>query len=124
MDALHHAFYARYFSVGDKAYTAANRKARIAGADRLVLLIGELEVNVKNRGFAKYLATKGRRRARSALQALTTVGANRAASMLSAALVSAASPERLSMLDSRFSHSREDLPALTMRYMEKQKPRH
>jgi hypothetical protein len=123
MDALHHAFYARYFSVGDKAYATVNRKTRIAGADRLVLLIGELEVNVQNRGFAQYLATKGRRRARAALQALTTVGANRAASMLSAALGPAASPARLSLLDSRFSYSREDLPALTMRYMEKQKLR-
>jgi hypothetical protein len=57
------------------------------------------------------------------LRALTTVGATRTASMLSAALAPSASPSRLSALDRRFFISREDLPALTMRYMEKQKPR-
>jgi Domain of unknown function (DUF4375) len=122
MDPLHHAFYARYLSVGDKAYSPGS-KARIAGADRLVLLIGELEANVNHRGFAQYLARKGRRRAESALRALTTVGATRTANMLSAALAPAVSPSRLTVLDRRFSYSREDLPALTMRYMEKRKPR-
>ena len=123
MDALHHAFYARFLSVGDKAYAPGSR-ARLGGGDRLVLLIGELESNVTARGFAQYLARKGRRRAESALRALTTVGATRTAGILSAALASPASPSRLSELDRRFSNSREDLPALTMRYMERHKARH
>ena len=118
MDALNHAFYARYLSVGDKAYAPGSR-TRIAGGDRLVLLIGELQSNVNTRGFAAYLAQKGRRRAESALRALTTVGATRTASLLSAALAPTASPSRLSVLDRRFSHSREDLPRLTMRYVGK-----
>jgi Domain of unknown function (DUF4375) len=122
MDPLHHAFYARYLAVGHTAY-ALGSKTRVASDDRLVLLIGELENNVNNSGFAQYLARKGRRRAELALRALTTVGATRTASMLSAALAPSASPSRLSALDRRFCHSREDLPALTMRYMEKQKPR-
>jgi Domain of unknown function (DUF4375) len=118
LDAQHHAFYARYLSVGDRAY-AAGSKNRISGDDRLVLLIGELQSNVSNRGFAQYLATKGRRRAQCALRALTTVGATQAARMLSAALDPAVPPSRLSALDARFVYSREDLPALTMRYMER-----
>jgi hypothetical protein len=122
VDPLHHAFYARYLSAGDKAY-ASGRKARIAAGDRLVLLIGELQTNVNRRGFAQYLAEKGRRRAESALRALTTVGATHTASMLSAALAPTASPSRLSVLDRRFSNSREDLPALTMRYMQRFEPR-
>ncbi len=122
MDPLHHAFYARYLAVGDRAY-ASGSKARIAAHDRLVLLIGELETSVNTRGFAQYLARMGRRRAELALRALTTVGAIRTANMLSAALAPEVSPSRLSALDRRFSYSREDLPALTMRYMEKQKTR-
>ncbi len=122
MDALHHAFYARVLSVGDKAY-AAGHKPRIAADDRLVLLIGELQTNVNRRGFAQYMAHKGRRHAESALRALTTVGATQTASMLSAALAPTASPSRLSLLDRRFCSSREDLPALTMRYMNRQQLR-
>jgi hypothetical protein len=122
LDALHHAFYARYLSVGDKAYAAGSR-TRIAGGDRLVLLIGELQTNVNTRGFAQYLARKGRRRAESALRALTAVGATQTAGMLSAALARTVSPSRLSVLDRRFSNSREDLPALTMRYMERHERR-
>jgi hypothetical protein len=118
LDPLHHAFYARYLSAGDKAY-AGGSKTRIAAGDRLVLLIGELQTNVNRRGFARYLAQKGRRHAESVLRALTTVGATQTASMLSAALAPTVSPSRLSVLDRRFSNSREDLPALTMRYMEK-----
>jgi hypothetical protein len=118
VDALHYAFYSRYLSVGDKAYGPGS-KSRIAGGDRLVLLIGELQNNVNTRGFGQYLAEKGRRRAELALRALTTVGATRTANMLSAALAPEASPSRLSELDRRFSNSREDLPALTMRYVGK-----
>jgi hypothetical protein len=122
LDALHHAFYARVLSVGDKAYATCD-KPRIAADDRLVLLIGELQTNVNRRGFAQYLAHKGRRHAESALRALTTVGATQTASMLSAALAPKVSPSRLSLLDRRFCNSREDLPALTMRYMNRQQPR-
>jgi hypothetical protein len=57
MDPLHHAFYARYLAVGHTAYALVN-KARVASDDRLVLLIGELENNVNNSGFAQYLAPR------------------------------------------------------------------
>jgi hypothetical protein len=122
LDALHHAFYARVLSVGDKAY-ATGDKPRIAADDRLILLIGELQTNVNRRGFAQYLAHKGRHHAECALRALTTVGATQTASMLSAALAPTVSPSRLNLLDRRFCTSREDLPALTMRYMNRQQPR-
>jgi hypothetical protein len=121
MEALHHAFYARYLSAGDKAH-ASGSKARIAAGDRLVLLIGELQTNVNRCGFAQYLAHKGRRRAESALRALTTVGATQTANLLAAALAPGVSAARLSVLDRRFSISREDLPALTMRYMQRHEP--
>src|SRR3954453_11438859 len=98
VDALHHAFYARYLSVGDRAYSPGSRN-RISGDDRLVLLIGELHTNVSTPCFAEYLASKGRRRAQSALRALTIVGATRTARMLSAALEPAAPPSRLSAIE-------------------------
>jgi hypothetical protein len=123
MDALHHAFYARFLSVGDRAYSPGGR-SRVSGNDRLVLLIGELQTNVRNRGFAQYLATKGRRRAQSALRALTTVGATKTARLLAEALAPAIPLARLSTLDGRFIQVQEDLPALTMRYMERREPRH
>jgi hypothetical protein len=113
MEALHHAFYARYLSAGDKA-NASGSKARIAAGDRLVLLIGELQTNVNRCGFAQYLAHKGRRRAESALRALTTVGATQTANLLAAALAPGVSAARLSVLDRRFSIQRHE-PARDVR---------
>jgi Domain of unknown function (DUF4375) len=112
--ALQQAFYARYMAVGARAY---RRPApRLSPDDRLVLLIGELEADVNNGGFAQYLDNKGRRRAGAALAALRTVGARRTARMLEQALAGP-SASQLSALDDRFYAVPEDLAVLTVRHV-------
>jgi Domain of unknown function (DUF4375) len=113
--ALQQAFYARYMAVGARAY---RRPApRLSRPDRLVLLIGELEADVNNGGFAQYLDNKGRRRAGAALAALRTVGARRTARMLEQALAPRTSATRASALDDRFYAAPEDLAILTGRHV-------
>jgi hypothetical protein len=113
--ALQQAFYARYMAVGARAY---RRPApRLSRHDRLVLLIGELEADVNNGGFAQYLDNKGRRRAGAALAALHAVGARRTARMLEQALAPRTSATRMSTLDDRFYAVPEDLALLTGRHV-------
>jgi hypothetical protein len=102
-------------AVGARAY---RRPApRLSRDDRLVLLIGELEADVNNGGFAQYLDNQGRRRAGAALAALRTVGAKRTARMLEQALAPGASSDRLSALADRFYAAPEDLPLLAGRHV-------
>lgn len=111
--AVQEAFYARYLEVGQKAYRDPRR--RLSPADRLVLLVGELEADVNNGGFSQYLDNKGRRRARSALAALRTVGARRTARMLVTAMAPRTTAPQRSALDARFHAASEDLALLTAR---------
>jgi hypothetical protein len=107
------AFYARYMAAGDRAYASPPR--RISAVDRSILLIGELEADVNNGGFAQYLDNKGRRRAGEALKALRRVGAKATARLLQAALDPALSEAERSRLDDRFYERREDLARLAFR---------
>lgn len=116
LDELRDAFYARYLAAGKIAY--AEPPGRLRPTDRTILLIGELEADVNNGGFAQYLSNKGRRRARSALAALDSVGARRAAKMLTRALEPDASETTLARLDDRFYSLPEDLAVLAMRHVE------
>lgn len=113
---LHEAFYARYDAVAARAYRS-RQPPRLGAADRLVLLVAELEADVQNGGFAPYLANKGKRRARAALDALATVGATKTRALLEAALANDVSDSRLETLDDRFYRSREDLAALVMTHL-------
>lgn len=108
------AFYARFTTVGQRVYRSS-RPVRLSAADRLVLLVGELQADVNNGGFDQYLANKGRRRAAAALAALRVIGAARAARLLATALDPATTPAGLARLDARFLSSPEDLAVLTMR---------
>jgi hypothetical protein len=118
IDALQQAFYAKYTAAGQRAY-GKGRAVRLRADDRLALLIGELEADVNNGGFAQYLDNKGRRRAQEALRALKRVGARRTAGMLSAAMASDVTERRLSALDDRFYRVPEDLAVYTMRHLER-----
>jgi hypothetical protein len=113
--ALHDAFYHRYMAAGRAAY--ASPPGRLPAAERLILLVGELEADVNNGGFAQYLSNKGTRRARSALAALERIGARRTAAMLRQALVAGEASPLLAGLDSRFVKSPEDLAARTMKHL-------
>ena len=110
------AFYARYMAAGQRAYASPPR--RISAVDRSILLIGELEADVNNGGFAQYLDNKGRRRAGEALKALRRVGAKATARLLQAALDPALSEAEGSRLDARFHQGREDLARLAFRTFE------
>ena len=112
---LQEAIYARYNQVAARAY-AGDRAPRLMSADRLILLVAELEADVNNGGFGQYLANKGRRRARSALRALERIGAKRTYRMLEQALSANVSTRRLEQLDGRFYKSSEDLAVLTMKH--------
>lgn len=116
--AIQQAFYAKYTAAGRKAY-AKERAVRLRGGDRLALLIGELEADVNNGGFAQYLDNKGRRRAQEALRALKQVGATRTASMLAAAMAPGVTERQLAALDNRFYSAPEDLAVYTMRHLER-----
>jgi len=107
------AFYARYMAAGRRAY--ASPPQRISAVDRCILLIGELEADVNNGGFAQYLDNKGRRRAGEATQALRRIGASATARLLEAALRPALSEAARSRLDDRFYDGREDLACLASR---------
>lgn len=112
---MQEAFYARYNQVAARAY-AGDRAPRLMSADRLILLVAELEADVNNGGFGQYLANKGRRRARSALRALERIGAKRTHRMLEQALSANVSTRRLDQLDGLFYKSSEDLAVLTMKH--------
>jgi len=114
IQALQQSFYARYMSVGQKAYT--DSRARLTPANRLILLIGELEADVNNGGFDQYLDNKGRRRARAALSALHTVGAHKTARMLEKAMAATTTPAQRSALDAGFHRGPEDLAVLAARH--------
>jgi hypothetical protein len=115
---LQETFYARYMAAGQVAYGSPGGYRRLARADRLLLLMGELEAEVNNGGFSQYLLNKGRRRARRAMDALHTIGARRTARMLEAALAEPANEAVLSKLDERFYKVPEDLAVLAMRHLE------
>jgi len=114
IQALQQSFYARYMSVGQKAYT--DSRARLTPANRLILLIGELEADVNNGGFDQYLDNKGRRRARAALSALHTVGAHKTVRMLEKAMAATTTPAQRSALDAGFHRGPEDLAVLAARH--------
>jgi hypothetical protein len=107
------AFYARYTAAGRRAYASPPR--RIGALDRSILLIGELEADVNNGGFAQYLDNKGRRRAGEALQALRRIGARATAGLLEAALRPDLPRAARDRLDDRFDRGREDLAYLAAR---------
>jgi hypothetical protein len=116
--AVQEAFYARYMAAGRVAYGGPGGYQRLMRADRLLLLVGELEADVNNGGFSQYLLNKGRRRARRAVEALDTIGARRTARMLEAALRNAADDTALAKLDERFYEAPEDLAVLATRHLE------
>jgi hypothetical protein len=113
--AIQQAFYARYLAVGQRAYR--DSALRLSADDRLLLLVGELEADVNNGGFAQYLSNKGGRRARAALAALRAIGARETARMLERALAPGAAPALWSALDDRFYEESEDLAALAARHL-------
>jgi hypothetical protein len=113
--AMQERFYARWLELGQRAYRSP-APGRLSPADRLVLLVGELEADVNNGGFEQYLSNQGRRRARQALAALERVGARRTAALLAAALDAEATPREWDALDRRFYRVPEDLAVLVMRY--------
>lgn len=108
------AFYKRYMEIGQRYYRGRGPRT-LPRDDNLILLIGELEADVNNGGFDQYLCNKGRRRARSALAALRTVGAVKTARMLEAALARGVAEAKLHALDDCFYRVPEDLAVLTMR---------
>jgi hypothetical protein len=115
VERVQQAFYARYMSIGQRAYT--DSRHRLAPADRLILLIGELEADVNNGGFDQYLRNKGRGRAGAALSALRAVGARRTARMLEKALAPTTTAAQRTALGVSFYRVPEDLPVLTARHV-------
>lgn len=107
------AFYARYMAAGRRAY--ASPPQRISAVDRCILLVGELEADVNNGGFAQYLDNKGRRRAGDAMLALRRIKASATARLLETALRPALSEAERSRLDDRFYSAKEDLAYLASR---------
>lgn len=105
------AFYARYESL--------DPVAALSEEDRLIGLVGELEADVGNGGFARYLDNKGVGRARVALAALTAIGARRTARWLSSALAAGKGSTALKTLDEQFCLEPEDLASLVMRHLER-----
>ena len=109
-------FYARYTAAARRAYVEGRQLSR---ADRLILLVGELEADVNNGGFDQYLGNKGRRRANATIAALRKIGAKRTATMLSKAAAPSATPTLLGRLDDEFYRVPEDLALFTMRHLER-----
>jgi hypothetical protein len=107
------AFYARYLAAGQRAY--ASPPKRISAVERCILLVGELEADVNNGGFAQYLDNKGRRRAGEALRALRRIGARATARLLEDALKPDLPEAARRRLDHRFYEGREDLARLAFR---------
>ena len=89
--------------------------------DRLILMVGELEADINNGGFAQYLGNKGEARAREALSLLSAMGAERTAGWLAAALEDHADADGLGHLDRQFSDTPEDLASLAMIYIGRRK---
>lgn len=116
LSALHEGFYSRYNDIARRAY-ASKREPRLRPVDRLILLIAEMEADVNNGGFRQYLSNKGKRRARSALAALQTVGAKKNHAWLDSALSSNVTDSTLEKLDDQFYRSPEDLAALVMNHI-------
>jgi hypothetical protein len=114
---LQETFYARYTAAGRVAYGGPGGYRRLTRADRLLLLVGELEAEVNNGGFSQYLFNKGSARARRTVEALDAIGARRTARMLEAALRDPANEAVLSKLDGRFYEGPEDLAVLAIRYV-------
>jgi hypothetical protein len=106
------AFYTRYVSLGSR-----RDEARLTPHDRVVLLVGDFEADVNNGGFARYLDNKGVVTARATLRALTTIGAKRTATLLSAALKPPDDQDALDRNDGKFHEKAEDLASLVMRYV-------
>jgi hypothetical protein len=112
-DLLQKQFYDRYMEIGQKYYRKPGM--RLSPADQRLLLVGELEADVNNGGFAQYLDNKGRRRARAALTALKSIGARKTAAMLERAMAPGVTEAELGKLDSRFYEVPEDLAVLSVR---------
>jgi hypothetical protein len=112
--AIQDAFYARYMAVGQRAYRA-NGFRGLSSADRIILLVAELEAGVNNGGFRQYLDNKGRRRAGAAVRALEAIGAERTARMLATALQPGTTEKQRDRLDDLFYRVPEDLAVLAMR---------
>lgn len=112
IDALQEAFYERY----NKAASVAYRGGRQSAADRVILMVGELEADLNNGGFQQYLENKGAARARAALAALSAAGAEATARLLESALERAGDARALERLDRQFHKLAEDLPTLVMRH--------
>lgn len=85
--------------------------------DRLILLVGEMEADINNGGFAQYLRNKGEARAREALSYLSAIGAKRTSRWLAAALEAGADADSLERLDQQFYEKPEDLAALAITYV-------
>ncbi len=82
--------------------------------ERIIVLVGELEADVANGGFAQYLDNKGEARAREALECLESIGATRTARWLRSALRCGAGRQDLGKLDRQFNVRPEDLASLVM----------
>jgi uncharacterized protein DUF4375 len=111
-------FYSRYETLG-----ARREAVRLTPRDRLILLVGDFEADVNNGGFDQYLGNKGLPTAREALRALKTIGAKRTAGWLTAALEAPGDREALDRLDAAFHERPEDVAALVMRSIAKQRKR-
>jgi hypothetical protein len=111
---VHDAFYARYTAAAHRAYVEGRRLSR---ADRLILLVGELEADVNNGGFDQYLGNKGRRRANATIAALRRIGAKRTATMLWKATAPSATRALLGRLNDEFYRLPEDLAVFTLRHL-------
>jgi hypothetical protein len=103
-------FYRRYEAL-------APEDGALSQADRLIQLVGELEADVNNGGFAQYLSNKGEARAREALARLSAIGAKRTARWLRSALEAHGSVDALAHLDQRFYEKPEDLASLAIAYI-------
>jgi Domain of unknown function (DUF4375) len=120
--ALQEEFYFRYLEAGKVAYAPV--PGRLRAAERLIMLVGELEADVNNGGFLQYLDNKGRRRAAAALAALTRIEATGTAALLRQALGRDVTEAQLSRLDHSFDAMREDLAVLAIRAVGSRVDRH
>jgi len=110
-------FYDCYENIAKMAH-GADRKKRLSRDERIILLTGELEADVNNGGFSQYLLNKGRRRAKQALEALRTIGAERTAILLEQALQEKISEAELDRLDTRYYRQAEDVPSLVAKHLQ------
>jgi hypothetical protein len=100
-----------------KRYETISREGDpLSPADRLIVLVGDLEAEVNNGGFRQYLENKGTERAKEAVASLKVVGAKRTARWLSSAL-QLEDDASLDSLDQQFYEKAEDLASLVMAYL-------